>query len=127
MSGVRRVLLIEDEEDIRRVAQLSLERIGRFDVLLAGSGAEGLALAEAEQPDAILIDYMMPDLDGPETIRRLRANPATASIPVVMLTAMAAPGGAPADAGLGVVAVFAKPFDPISLPRELARVLGWTT
>jgi CheY-like chemotaxis protein len=82
----RRVLLVDDEDDIREVAQVSLEMTAGWEVLTAGSGNEGLATAAAEQPDAILLDMMMPDMDGPTTFQSLRANQSTQHIPVVLLT-----------------------------------------
>jgi CheY-like chemotaxis protein len=85
----RRVLLVDDEDDIREVAQVSLEMTAGWEVLTAGSGNEGLATAAAEQPDAILLDMMMPDMDGPTTFQSLRANQSTQHIPVVLLTAKA--------------------------------------
>ena len=83
----RRILLVDDEHDIREVAQVSLEMIAGWGVLTAGSGGEGLATAAAAQPDAILLDMMMPDMDAPTTFQGLRANQSTQHIPVVLLTA----------------------------------------
>jgi CheY-like chemotaxis protein len=118
----RRVLLIDDEDDIREVAQLSLEVVGKWDVLTASSGAEGILCAAAEQPDAILLDVMMPDMDGPATFRELRANPRTQHIPVILLTAKMHPSE---HLARDVVAVISKPFDPLRLPGDIARHLGW--
>src|SRR5258708_31514126 len=83
----RRVVLIDDEDDIREVAQLSLELVARWDVVTASSGAEGVVRALADQPDVILLDVMMPDLDGPATFVQLQAEPPTRHIPVILLTA----------------------------------------
>ncbi|MCU1373856.1 MAG: Two-component response regulator, partial [Actinomycetia bacterium] len=79
----RRVLLVDDEDDIRLVARASLERLAGWEVLAAASGPDALAMARAEQPDAIILDVMMPGMDGPATLAELRADPATADIPVV--------------------------------------------
>lgn len=125
MAAIKTVLIIDDEEDIRAVGCLSLERVGGCRVLAAGSGAEGLELAAAEEPDAILLDAMMPEMDGPETIRRLRESPRTASIPVVFLTAKLQPADRERYLELGAEAVLAKPFDPMTLPGELGSALGW--
>ena len=84
---IRSVLLIDDEADIRRIGELSLARLGRWRVVKAASGAEGVALAASERPDLILLDVMMPDQDGPATLARLRADPATRAIPVIFVTA----------------------------------------
>lgn len=118
-----RVLIIDDEADIRRVARLSLARIGGMDVLDAASGAEGTQKAAAEAPDAILLDVMMPGLDGPATLHALRADPRTAGIPVVFLTAKAMPDEVARLLALGVRGVLSKPFDPMTLPAQLRAAL----
>ena len=84
-----RILLIEDDPDIQRMVQLSLKFQGGHEVSVASGGQEGIAKAEQERPDLILLDVMMPEMDGYETCRRLKANPATASIPIVFLSARA--------------------------------------
>ena len=84
---IRRILIVDDEDDIREVAQVSLELVGGYEVLTASSGRDGLERARGGQPDAILLDVMMPDMDGPATLVELRADPATRDIPVVFLTA----------------------------------------
>jgi len=120
-----RVLLIEDEDHIREVAQLSLESIAGWETLAANGGHEGLAVASQERPDAILLDVMMPDLDGPSTLARLRSDPATADIPVVFLTAKTQAAERQELRGLGVAGVIKKPFDPMGLPGQVAEILGW--
>ena len=119
----RRVLLIDDEDDIREVAQLCLEMVGKWEVVTASSGAEGVERAEAHQPDAIILDVMMPDMDGHATFRNLQANPATRHIPVILLTAK--PPAASDRLVKDVVTVIPKPFDPIRLPGQIAGALGW--
>jgi CheY-like chemotaxis protein len=124
-NDVRRILVIDDEDDIREVAQLSLEMVAGWEVLPARSGAEGIERARAESPDAILLDVMMPGLDGPATFRLLRDDPATASIPVILLTAKVHAADRERFQGLGVDGVLTKPFDPMELSRQVAEVLGW--
>jgi len=128
-SGVsevaHRILIIDDEEDIREVAALSLETVAGWDVVMASSGAQGLARALEFQPDAILLDVMMPGMDGPSTFRELRKNPATAKIPVLLLTAKVQASDQRRFADLGVDAVLFKPFDPMTLSTQIANVLGW--
>lgn len=123
--GAKRILIIDDEADIREVAQVSLEMVGGWEVLTARSGGEGLALARDQRPDAILLDVMMPDMDGPTTFKKLQEDPASRGIPVVLLTAKALQPQQGPLADLEVAAVIAKPFDPMALPRQLADALGW--
>jgi CheY-like chemotaxis protein len=121
-----RILIIDDEDDIREVAALSLETIAGWDVVTANSGTQGLARAIEQQPDAILLDVMMPGMDGPTTFRELRKNPATARIPVVLLTAKVQTNDQKRFADLGVEAVLLKPFDPLTLATQIADALGWS-
>ena len=120
-----RILIIDDEDDIREVAALSLETIAGWQVITANSGAQGLARAIEHQPDAILLDVMMPVMDGPTTFRELRKNPLTARIPVLLLTAKVQSSDQRRFADLGVEAVLFKPFDPLTLSTQIADVLGW--
>ena len=121
----RSVLVIDDDEDIRAITRLSLEAVGRCHVRTEPSGEAGVAAALADRPDAILLDVMMPGMDGPATFRQLQAMPETRDIPVVLLTAKVASVDDLRFDGLGVSGVIAKPFDAMSLPAELARIVGW--
>ena len=121
----RRILIIDDEDDIRQVAALSLETVAGWDVIVASSGAQGLERAAEHQPDAILLDVMMPGMDGPTTFRELRKNPVTAKIPVLLLTAKVQGPDQRRFADLGVEAVLLKPFDPLTLAAQMEKVLGW--
>ena len=111
----KRLLYVDDEEDIREVALLALELDPELDVTACASGEEALAIAASLAPDLILLDVMMPRLDGPATLARLRANQLTAQVPVVFITARTQ---APEQArllALGAMGVIAKPFDPMTL------------
>lgn len=121
----RKILIIDDEDDIREVAALSLESVAGWEVTVASSGTQGLARAIEHQPDAILLDVMMPGMDGPTTFRELRKNPATAKIPVLLLTAKVQSSDQRRFADLGVDAILLKPFDPLTLSTQIAGVLGW--
>lgn len=121
----KRILVIDDDDDIREVAQLTLETMGAWEVLTASSGSEGLAQAEAEQPDAILLDVMMPDMDGLTTFHQLQTNPATQPIPVILLTAKVQSADQRRFTELGVIAMIAKPFNPMTLATQVAEALGW--
>ncbi len=122
----RRILIIDDEDDIREVAALSLETVAGWDVMMAGSGAAGIVKALEQQPDAILLDVMMPVMDGPTTFRELHKLPETTNIPVILLTAKVQAADQKRFSDLGVAAVMFKPFDPLTLAGEIAHALGWT-
>lgn len=119
-----KILIIDDEDDIRVVARLSLSAIGHMDVVEAATGAAGLALALSDRPDVILLDVMLPLMDGPMTLRALRADPRTAGIPVIFLTAKALPKELSHLRDMGALAVLTKPFDPITLPSEIRALLA---
>ena len=121
----RRILIIDDEDDIREVAGLSLDTVAGWEVVRADSGAQGLARAAEHQPDAILLDVMMPGMDGPTTFRELRKNPITSHIPVILLTAKVQSSDQKRFADLGVEAVLFKPFDPLTLSDQISTELGW--
>lgn len=119
------ILLIDDEADIREVALASLELTKGWEVHQAESGERGLEMARTLQPDAIVLDVMMPGMDGPETFSRLRNDSSTEAIPVVLMTAKIQPTELDAFSTLGVDGLVHKPFDPMTLGDEIAGLLGW--
>ena len=123
--AAKRILMIDDEERIQEVVQTCLEILSGWEVLTAGSGKEGLLKAETQQPDAILLDVSLPEMDGLEIFHRLQENPATESIPVILLTAKVQPADRAKFTHLGVAGVITKPFDPVQLASQVASVLGW--
>lgn len=121
----RRILIVDDEDDIREVAQLCLEVVGGWEVFPARSGREAIEIAPRARPDVILMDVMMPDLDGPSTFRLLQENPETRGIPVILLTAKVQAADRKQFHDLGVRGVIAKPFDPMALADEVeSRLAG---
>ena len=122
---MRRILIIDDEDDIREVAALSLEATAGWEIFTASSGIEGIAIAAREQPDAILMDVMMPGVDGPTTFHNMQQMPLIAHIPVLLLTAKVQGVDQRRFASLGVAAVLFKPFDPLTLARQISEALGW--
>ncbi|KFE68669.1 response regulator [Hyalangium minutum] len=123
---IRKVLLVDDEEDIRTVGHLSLKRVGGWQTVLAASGAEAVALAAAEKPDVILLDVMMPGMDGPTTFGQLRAQEATAHTPIIFMTAKIQKQEVARYLELGAAGVISKPFDPMTLPTEIRKLLPST-
>jgi CheY-like chemotaxis protein len=123
---VKRILVVDNEQYIQEVAKVCLETIAGWEVLLASSGAECLQRAEADQPDAILLDVMMPDMDGMATFQKLQENAVTQAIPVVLLTAKIQSSDRRRYAQIGTIAAIAKPFNPLELAGQIAAALGWT-
>jgi CheY-like chemotaxis protein len=121
----KRILVVDNEPSIQEVAQICLETVAGWEVILASSGLEGLAVAEREQPDAILLDVMMPQMDGLDTFTNLQANPATRSIPVILLTAKVQTSDRHNYKELGIRSTIAKPFSPLELAQQIATILGW--
>lgn len=121
----KHILLIDDEAYIRTVVKTCLVAFGRYKVSMAESGPEGLFIAKQEHPDAILLDYMMPGMDGIMLLRELRKDASTQSMPVIMLTARAEPADQLKYAELDVFGVISKPFEPLTLTTQVAKILGW--
>lgn len=123
--SAKRILIIDDDSEILAVAQLTLKAVGGWQVSIATSGAEGLTKAAAENPDAILLDVMMPDMDGIATLQALQTNPVTQAIPVIFMTAKVQASEQKRFANLGVAATIVKPFKAMQLPAQIAKILGW--
>ena len=123
--ATKRVLIIDDDLGIRKIVQISLEAVAGWDVLLADSGIEGIAIAQTEQPDAILLDVMMPGMDGITTLGRIRENPAIQQIPVIFLTAKAQPSEQQQFAKLQITGIITKPFRASDLVEQMRSLLEW--
>jgi len=121
----KRALIIDDEDDLREVARICLELVGDWEVSTCGSGSEGLLLAMNQQPDVILLDVMMPDMDGLATFKALQGEETTRSIPVILLTGKERPSDRANFDSLGVRGVITKPFAPLTLSSDVSKVLGW--
>jgi CheY-like chemotaxis protein len=121
----KRVLIIDDDAAIRIVVKTSLSMVGRFNVLDASSGPEGLAIALQEHPDAIVLDLEMPGMDGWEVLQHLQKNPLTQPIPVILLTAKADQVNRQKLSWVGLVKTISKPFDSIALPNQISTACGW--
>jgi CheY-like chemotaxis protein len=121
----KRILIVDDEAPIRAVLQASLKHFGNWEVVEATSGQEGLYQAANYQPDVILLDVRMPQMDGVEVLHQLRQNALTNAIPVVFLTADPVLLNWNQLASLGVVAILEKPFDSQVLPNQITNACRW--
>jgi CheY-like chemotaxis protein len=118
-----KILIIDDEDDARSICGMSLGLIGGCEVVEASSGKEGLTMAAQEQPDVIILDLMMPEMDGAETLKNLRKNPQTEKIPVIFLTVKGMFSEFERLKALGALAVLTKPFDPTQLSTQIQEIL----
>ena len=119
----KKVLIIEDEPEIRTILAMSLQHTGGFAALTAKNGAEGIRLAERHVPDLILVDALMPSMDGYETCRQIRENPKLKNVPVVFLTAKNDPAGIEKAVAAGATACLGKPFDPMVLGSRIKSII----
>lgn len=124
--ATKRILVVDNEQYIQEVAKVCLETVAGWEVSIASSGQECLSKAEREQPDAILLDVMMPDMDGLATFQKLQENAATQAIPVILLTAKIQSSDRRRYAQMGLTAAIAKPFNPLELAAQVAAALSWT-
>ena len=121
----RRILVVDDDDLLREVASAALELVAGWRVSTAQSGGQAQLQARAERPDAILLDVMMPGVDGPTTVAALRADPDTRDIPIIFLTAKMPSSDLGEWQPLHLAGVIPKPFDPMTLAADMSRLLGW--
>ena len=122
---LRKILLVEDEPDIQAVAKVALESVGGFSVEICNSGEEAVRRAPGIAPDLILLDVMMPGLDGFSTLKALRDIPAVAEVPVIFMTAKVQASEVAQYKAMGALDVIAKPFDPMTLASDISDI--WKT
>lgn len=122
MTSLQRILYVEDEADIQAVAKLALEMVGGFEVKICSSGAEALRDAEGFAPQLLLLDVMMPGMDGPSTLKALRELPELSEVPVAFMTAKVQPAEIEHFKSLGAREVIAKPFDPMTLADQVRAI-----
>ena len=122
---IPQILVIDDEDGVREVIQICLEVIAGWNVITATCGKEGLIQAEQKQPDVILLDVMMPDMDGATTFKHLQANPKTQNIPTILLTAKARISEQKQFLDLGVTGIITKPFEAQELVDKICQILKW--
>ena len=119
MQTLRRVMCVEDDDDIRMILEFTLRTLGKYEVLVCRDGHAALAACAGFAPDLVLLDVMMPDLSGPQTLAALRELPAMRAVPVVFLTAKAMPDELETLLEHGATGVIVKPFDPLALPGAI--------
>ena len=122
LPPLSRILYVEDQADIRLVAKMALEAVGGFTVIACASGQEALNSAPAAMADLLLLDVMMPGMDGPSTLKALRELPATAHTPVIFMTAKVQTAEVAQYMALGALQVIPKPFDPMELSAQIRRI-----
>ncbi len=122
MKPLKKILYVEDEADIREVAVMALEMVGGFELKVCESGADAIDVASAYAPDLLLLDVMMPQMDGPATLKRLREIPQTANVPVIFMTAKVQHSEIAAYHQMGALGVIAKPFEPMTLADEIRKI-----
>lgn len=120
---VKKVLYVEDEVDIQTIAQIALKDIGGFDVLVCSLGKEALEKAPNFNPDLILLDVMMPEMDGPKTFEELKKIDSLKDTPVIFMTAKVQPQEIKEYKNLGAIDVISKPFDPITLAETIKEIV----
>lgn len=121
---IQTILYVEDDADIRELGTLTLEALGGFTVVACGSGLEAIEAAPSAHADLLLLDVMMPDMDGHATLAALRALPVTANTPVIFMTAKAQASEVARHLALGALDVIAKPFDPMTLATQIRLACG---
>lgn len=121
--SAKRILIVDDDDDIREATQLCLEITGDWEVLKASNGLDGIAIAQSETPDAILLDMMLPGMDGLTILQRLRADPKTEKIPIVILTAKAQASEQKDFERLKVASIITKPYDPLTISAQISSAL----
>lgn len=126
MTELSRILYIEDEPDIRTIAQIALESVGGFETRIYSSGEEAMQSAPGFNPQLILLDVMMPGMDGPSTLENLRTIPEFKDIPAIFMTAKVQPQEIEELLSCGAIDVIAKPFDPITLADTIRKMWNCT-
>lgn len=124
---LKRILYVEDEDDIRMVGEMSLADVGGFEVRACASGPEAIAAAEGFLPDLLLLDVMMPGMDGPTVLRTLRGFPTTAATPAIFMTAKIMPAEVAELKAAGAIEVVPKPFDPMTISDQIRAIWARTS
>ena len=119
---LERICYVEDDEDIQRIVRVSLERLGKMQVELVSDPNVAIAAMARFKPDLVMLDWMMPGMDGPTLFRRMKEEPQTAALPVVFITAKATQRDMDELVALGAAGTISKPFSPRDLPEQLRAI-----
>ncbi|BCM89558.1 alkaline phosphatase synthesis transcriptional regulatory protein PhoP [Abditibacteriota bacterium] len=122
MAQLQKIMMVEDDPDIQVVASLALEAVGGFEVMVCSGGTEALERVESFAPDLVMLDVMMPGMDGPTVLKHLRERPQTKNLPIVFMTAKAQSHEIALYKEMGALDVVTKPFDPMMLPQTLLDI-----
>lgn len=125
MSKLRRILVVEDDADIQVIAQMVLEEVGGYEVQICESGAQALERVRSWTPDLLLLDVMLPVMDGPAILAAIRALPSLSRVPAIFMTAKVQPDEVQAYQDLDVLGVISKPFNPMQLTQRIEEL--WST
>lgn len=122
--NIQKILMVDDDPSILMIAQISLEKVGQWTVQVVDSGRKALELLDFYKPDLILLDVMMPGMDGPTTFKKLQENQELMSTPVIFMTAKVQKNEVESYCNLGAAGVISKPFDPLTLPTEIRAIIA---
>jgi len=121
-TPLNRICYVEDDEDIQRIVRMTLERVGKMTVEVVGDPTMAIEAMTAFRPDLVMLDWMMPKMDGPTLFRQMKLRPETSSLPVVFITAKASPHDLEELLRLGAAGAISKPFSPKDLPDQLRAI-----
>ena len=122
---LNRICYVEDDEDIQRIVRMSLERVGKMTVAVVGDPTQAIAAITEFRPDLVMLDWMMPVMDGPTLFKQMKLRPETSGLPVVFITAKASQRDLDELKALGAAGTISKPFSPKELPEQLRAI--WAT
>ena len=117
-----RICYVEDDEDIQRIVRMSLERVGKMSVEVVTDSTRAIEAMQAFKPDLVMLDWMMPVMDGPAVFHAMRQRPETSALPVVFITAKASQRDLDELLALGAAGIISKPFSPRDLPEQLREI-----
>lgn len=122
MRELKKILYVEDQKDIQMIAKAALETIGEYELMICSSGIEALAQIVEFNPDLLLLDVMMPGMDGPATLKEIKKRDDVKNIPVIFMTAKVLPSEIDQLMSMGAISIVPKPFDPVTLANNIQQI-----